>query len=569
MAAISEEALADLEAMGFPVAASRLALLKARGDVSEAANLLLSDPDALAHATDGEGDAASDVVSLTDSDGQADDSELEPPRKQARATIEAGPLQRRLTVMGFQSEAAGQALRSSGGDLERAVAKLLEDSAGQRSNATSRSQGTKEARGKCTAKVCNTVAGADDAEAEAISKCQRLGRKAGGTGRGGRGRRRGLKEVEFAMQAESSLASSGASAASSSSSAAPPSQPSTDEQSNGRTKLTTELMASTLVFGPAAFGPLQRSKASAHVKVDGKDARKLHSKVPHILKASVPGVTEMRGERGLKTVTQMLSDCLMQGLFMHGPPSSPVNGQIIPAVRHIFREMAELPPKDPRRVNRLSALTEACQDCQQVQAREILRIYGEMTTQNETFESQLKYSLVQQKEAALNRFITQKHKKCDLDHTRVQPWQQRPHLFSAYVDIIGEDFGLDGVVAARSDRFLPMALKEVGRVQKQQFMETLRKEMSVKEWLQTLLADINNQSSSADRLINRDCIFKWVQANMSSEAAHRVFYDEERASEFEDHDPKEPMAENRYQPFLSCKVLVEMLVSSEMLKSKA
>ena len=32
------------------------------------------------------------------------------------------------------------------------------------------------------------------------------------------------------------------------------------------------------------------------------------------------------------------------------------------------------------------------------------------------------------------------------------------------------------------------------------------------EWLQTLLADINNQSADADRLINRDCIFKWAQA---------------------------------------------------------
>ena len=51
---------------------------------------------------------------------------------------------------------------------------------------------------------------------------------------------------------------------------------------------------------------------------------------------------------------------------------------------------------------------------------------------------------------------------CDLDHTRTQPHQQRAHLMSAYVDLLGEDFGLDGVTAARSDRFLSSARQAVG-----------------------------------------------------------------------------------------------------------
>ena len=64
--------------------------------------------------------------------------------------------------------------------------------------------------------------------------------------------------------------------------------------------------------------------------------------------------------------------------------------------------------------------------------------------------------------------------------------------------------------------------------------------LAAQEWLQTLLADINNQQVAADRLINPDCIFKWAQALLKGlpalcqehcDVAHEVFYDEERADE--------------------------------------
>merc|ERR1719221_1966786 len=265
----------------------------------------------------------------------------------------------------------------------------------------------------------------------------------------------------------------------------------------------------------------------------------------------------------------MLSDCHNNGLFMHGDPQSPVNVQIVPALRHIFAAMSRLPADHPKRVNNLTALVEACQDCQQVQAREILWIFGDLTAQNETFECQLKYSLLRAKESALNRLITKKHSKCDLDHTKVQPWQQRAHLVSGYVSLIGDQLGLEGVVAARSDRFLGQALQEIHRsrsMKPEDWLDLVKKDLSIKEWLQTLLADINNQAAAADRLINRDCIFKWVQKNMTQEAAHEVFYDEERIAEFEGQDPELPTKDNQFQPFLSCRVLVDMLLATGMLE---
>ncbi|CAJ1330569.1 unnamed protein product [Effrenium voratum] len=328
-------------------------------------------------------------------------------------------------------------------------------------------------------------------------------------------------------------------------------------------ELGVEARAAGLGFGAEAFGPLARPRAASNAAGAGED---LTRKVAKMVLASVPGVAEMRGERGQVKVTAMLSRCYTQGLWIFGPASCPVNAEILPAYRHIIGEMAKLEPQNPKRVSVLTTLAQACQDCQQVQAREILRIYGDLTSQNETLEWQLKYSLVRLKEAALNRFITRRHPNCDLDHTQVQPWQQRPHLLSGYVVSVGHDFGLDGMAAAKNDRFLSqvtMEIKNTLRRKEKHLLKDLQQEMCVTEWLQTLLADINNQSADADRLINRDCIFKWAQDNMAN--AHLVFYDEERFHEFRGQDPERPDAGNEFQPFLSCRVLVEMLLTAKPL----
>lgn len=329
-------------------------------------------------------------------------------------------------------------------------------------------------------------------------------------------------------------------------------------------EFTVTYLSASLTFGPAAFGKLRRDQIS---QIQENTSSKSVN-VKQMLEASVPGVSNMTGERGLKRVTQMLTDCYKVGLFMHGSADSPVNRQIVPAMHHIFAELSRHQPKDGKRVSHLTALVHACQDCQQVQAREIMRIFGDLTSQNDSFEGQLKYSLVRQKEAALDRYISRRHASCDLDHTRVNPWQQRAHLISGYVVLVGDEFGLDGVTAAQSDRFLSQVRGELGRTRAGDVVAELRQDMCAKEWLQTLLADINNQTSGSERLINRDCIFKWVQENMSEEAAYLVFYDEDRSPEFEDLDPKAPLEENGYQPFLSPKVLIDMLLKARMLEEK-
>jgi len=316
-----------------------------------------------------------------------------------------------------------------------------------------------------------------------------------------------------------------------------------------------------LHFGPAAFGSI----SSASVPTDATESLDLQPQITQIVEESVNGVSTMRGQRGERLVTEMMTSWYTQGLFMHGSPDSPVNSLVIPAVRYIFACMAKLLPKSAKRVDCLMTMALACQDCQQVQAREILRIFGDLTAQQATLEGQLKYSLVREKEIALNCLISRRHPKCDLDHTQVQPHQQRVHLFSGYVSLIGDAFGFDSVTAAKSDRFLSQALSEIGTPDAAALMAELNSSMSVRVWLQALLADINNQAETADRLIDRDCIFKWAQANMSQENAYHVFYDADRAAEFSCQEPMAPTHVNQFQPFLSCKVLVEILLTTGML----
>ena len=81
-----------------------------------------------------------------------------------------------------------------------------------------------------------------------------------------------------------------------------------------------------------------------------------------------------------------------------------------------------------------------------------------------------------------------------------------------------------------------------------------------------LLADINNQDRGAERLVDRKCIFEWVSKNMSTEKAHEVFYDEERAEEFADLDPSKPEKGSEYEPFLSPKMLRDVLLGAGMVQ---
>lgn len=517
---MADAAVATLTGLGFPAALARRALQLENGDVERAADMLLTNPPPV--------DQAPTVI---DADHEEGDVHV------VGSNQHSNPSHAMLVEMGFDARAAAQALDQTHGNLEAAVARLTGMAPQESSPHAPLSESHRYP-----------------------APIQPLGTK--------RTESSESLSTSSAKQAKMSTDTSQAGLdAASSSKASPRSACVATPQAKRTDNIhTVEYVASDLVFGSAAFGQLRHD--SVVPEMQSSSSRSSALNIKKMVEASVPDVKRMMGERDRKYVTQMLTDCYHQGLFTHGGPTSPVNSQVIPAMHYIFGELDKRPANDGLRVKYLTELAYACQDCQQVQAREILRIFADLTSQNDTFEGQLKYSLVRQKEAALSMYITRHHKKCDEDHVRAHPWQQRAHLISGYVELIGDQFGLDGVTAAKSDRFLGQVQSEIGRLRAKDVIEELKRDMSPKEWLQTLLADINNQTSGSERLINRDCIFKWVEANMGGDAAHSVFYDEERAEEFEDLDPKMPTDENRYQPFLSPKVLVDMLLNAGMVEKK-
>lgn len=316
-------------------------------------------------------------------------------------------------------------------------------------------------------------------------------------------------------------------------------------------------------FDDAAFGPLPQRVMPA------KDLPNLAAKVNSIMTDSVKGVAGMKSQtRDARPVLDIISSIYTGGL---STMSQNINSEIIPAIRYIFHIASGLKAKDPKRVGMLQRLADAMLDCQQIQAREILRIYGDLTCQSQTLETQTHYFLLKLKENALDQFITMMHVGCDLDHTQTVPGKQRAHLKSAYIDLLGKEFGLEAVEAAKEDRFLTEARHEIQNgvwagVGMPVILLRLKRTLALPMFVGYLLADVNNQSKTAERLINRDVIFKWAETNMSKTEAHRVFYDEERAGDYEGQTPSKPTEANKYQPFLSQKLLLQMLLTMGFIK---
>jgi hypothetical protein len=218
-------------------------------------------------------------------------------------------------------------------------------------------------------------------------------------------------------------------------------------------QMTEQVEYKDLTFGPQSCQSIDRKSGSDKNLLAMSNAPNPNTitSIRKLVVDSYPAAANIRGQRGQRQVTEMMHAWTNGGLFTMNQAT---NDLVAPAARHIFNEMSKLSSNDPKRVSILETLAEACVDCQQVQAREVMRIFSDLTNQSVTFEHQILYFLSKKKETALNCLITKLHPDCDLDWTKVQPSQQRPHLFSAYVNLLGEDFGLPGAVTAKADRFM-------------------------------------------------------------------------------------------------------------------
>lgn len=122
---------------------------------------------------------------------------------------------------------------------------------------------------------------------------------------------------------------------------------------------------------------------------------------------------------------------------------------------------------------------------------------------------------------------------------------------------VGQEFGFEGVATANADRYLHDALSQVKAAlwsEPKVILQHLKKSLDVMEFIAYLLADINNQAKDCERAIDRDTLFNWVEGNLLEAEACKVFYDEDRASDYEGQQPSRPAEENKYQPFLDRQV---------------
>lgn len=331
--------------------------------------------------------------------------------------------------------------------------------------------------------------------------------------------------------------------------------------------------------------------------LQAKRKRFKQERVQAILLDTHPDVASMRGQRGEKTVVQMVQAWCKVGLFMMGDQNSPINQAIVPAAQYILQEIDQLDPKNSTRRMVVRSLADCCMDCQQVQARVILRIYSDFICQTRDLRSQVLYFLSKYKEEAIDTHISLCHSEADLDHTKTQPFKQRAHLWSGYLDLLGPQYGVEAALTSRGDRFLQQALAEIAAKNPVERAEiewncmacTFLNEPAATQcaicgtpsgagdlassifeqivphidWVRfarDLRADINNQSAGADRLISQACFHRWAMEEAQAQGLdpHLIFYDEDRANEFEESE--RPKAENEYQPFLSKRVMEIILV---------
>lgn len=268
----------------------------------------------------------------------------------------------------------------------------------------------------------------------------------------------------------------------------------------------------------------------------------------------------MSETRDRRLITEMLQRVNEEGLFTLGPAT---NRQIIPAIQHIFAKMRTMPKNDPTRKSILTRLAESCQDCQTVQARTILKLFAEITNTSQTLPKQLRYLLRSQLEVAIELTVSKYHPDCDKSHREIPPQMQRPHLKSAYLKRVGPRLGLPTV----EDRFLGLATQQMqSKLRGRDPIIDILAALDVDRYVEDCLNDINNQSKTAQRMIDTKTICAWAYKELP-DMKQDLWYDDDRAYEFERQDPKKPTAEREYEVFVSQGVMLDVLVQAGMLEA--
>uniref|UniRef100_A0A6B2L1A9 Uncharacterized protein n=1 Tax=Arcella intermedia TaxID=1963864 RepID=A0A6B2L1A9_9EUKA len=289
------------------------------------------------------------------------------------------------------------------------------------------------------------------------------------------------------------------------------------------------------------------SSASSTEKSARDDTEKIANltddEISKILHDNVPNLDSLYDRTGSTPVLKFICSTYNYGLPLFNGNNA-VQAHTVHAVKYIFHKLPTMVPSTRKAM--FTRLAESYTACQMEQGRVIDSIYGSLTGRDKTLKEQILNLVDIQKEQVLNQIVNRYNPEA-WKTTDDNPKGQIPHIQSSYCVALGPMLGLRGVNAALldKDRF------DVDKRNVAYLKKCFERLFSIEDLIKSLIADINQQKTDADRLIDRQALFNWSKDTEHNNGfdPYCIFYDEDNASLW-DKDLGVPTEENQYQPFL-------------------
>lgn len=309
----------------------------------------------------------------------------------------------------------------------------------------------------------------------------------------------------------------------------------------------------SFLLSPAASTETKESKTPKDI--DKKSIIMSTQKVTEMLHKYVSNINELFDRRNTCSVIYLIIQTYNNGLPLYNqiPSMKEYTKYSIQYIFYALDSKDKNYSKNDKKVY-LKRLAEAFTSCQAGQARELDAIYGSLIGRSLDLRGQILSLVDEQKQRVLDMVTKKFHPDA---WEALDPTRQAPHIESAYAQIFGKELGLRGTEGAVADYCMAVVSKTEAKKAEKEF----RKLFSAEETIESFIMDVNQQSKDADRVISRDDLAKWAGSDTAIErgfeSASIYYYDNDPEDYPEDSKPTE---DNEYQPFLSKKVALDLLM---------
>eukprot|EP01095_Lingulamoeba_sp_RSL-Kostka_P002028 TRINITY_DN12899_c0_g1_i1.p1 TRINITY_DN12899_c0_g1~~TRINITY_DN12899_c0_g1_i1.p1 ORF type:complete len:480 (+),score=156.40 TRINITY_DN12899_c0_g1_i1:129-1568(+) len=297
-----------------------------------------------------------------------------------------------------------------------------------------------------------------------------------------------------------------------------------------------------------------RSITDGSVDDDEKIEELSDDEILTMMRESVSNLDSIYDRAGNKPVSKHIITTYHKGLPLYRKSQPIVNAHTIKAMKYIFYKLSKYDDsKEQIKKRFLRRLSDAFTACQAEQGRVIDSIYGSIIGRDKSIRDQVLSLVDEQKERVLDQVTN----KLNPDAWKVgdgEPKKQIPHLQSSYRIGVAKYFGIRGFLNALSDYCSHRITKET----QLQVIKDFEELFDMEELVNTIIDDVNQQETDAERLIDRDDLGRWAgdkEVNNGFES-HSIYYDEDLKHLYRG----KPTEENEYQPYLSHRTGLKILV---------